>query len=124
MTVLRAPFLWASTNFFLAERLPRYRFVRRAVRRFMPGEEPQDALAEARRLNQSGAGAIMTAGGLVFVAATSDARFRALDSRTGEELWLARFPANGTANPMTYRANGRQHVAIVAGGQVHAFRLP
>ena len=60
MTVLRAPFLWASTNFFLAERLPRYRFVRRAVRRFMPGEEPQDALAEARRLNQSGAGAILT----------------------------------------------------------------
>ena len=58
--MLRTPLLWASTNPFLAERLPRYRFVRRAVRRFMPGEEPEDALAEAARLNRMGAGATIT----------------------------------------------------------------
>lgn len=71
------------------------------------------------------AGPIVTAGGLVFIAATSDQRFRALDSRTGDELWEARLGANGTANPMTYRGpDGRQYVAVVAGGQVHAFALP
>lgn len=60
MTLLRAPFLWASDNPFLAHRLPRYGFVRRAVRRFMPGERPEDALAEARRLAGRGAGSILT----------------------------------------------------------------
>jgi proline dehydrogenase len=60
MTLLRAPFLWASSNPFLAHRLPRYGFVRRAVRRFMPGETPEAALAEARRLGERGAGAILT----------------------------------------------------------------
>lgn len=60
MTLLRAPFLWASNNPFLARRLPRYGFVRRAVRRFMPGERPEDALAEAMRLRARGAGAILT----------------------------------------------------------------
>ncbi len=60
MTFLRAPFLWASNNPFLAHRLPRYGFVRRAVRRFMPGERAEDALAEARRLRERGAGAILT----------------------------------------------------------------
>ena len=86
-----------------------------------------DSLPEDRQQTGRGgaAGPIVTAGGLVFIAATSDARFRALDSGTGEELWVARLPANGTANPMTYRgAGGRQFVAVAAGGQVHAFALP
>jgi quinoprotein glucose dehydrogenase len=70
------------------------------------------------------AGPIATAGGLVFIGATSDGRFRALDSRTGEELWVARLGANAGANPMTYLGrDGRQYVAIVAGGQVHTFAL-
>jgi quinoprotein glucose dehydrogenase len=85
-----------------------------------------DSLPEGKQDTGRGgsAGPMATAGGLVFIAATSDARFRALDSRTGEELWVTRLPANGTANPMTYQANGRQYVATVAGGQVHTFRLP
>lgn len=52
--MLRNALLWASTNPFLAERLPRYGFVKRATRRFMPGEALEDALREARRLQSGG----------------------------------------------------------------------
>jgi quinoprotein glucose dehydrogenase len=62
-------------------------------------------------------GAIATAGGLVFIAATNDSRFRAFDAHTGRELWVDRLEANGHATPMTYRGrNGRQYVVIAAGG--------
>jgi proline dehydrogenase len=53
--MLRNALLWASKNPFLAQRLPRYGFVRRATRRFMPGETLQDALREAERLKGDGA---------------------------------------------------------------------
>ena len=57
-------------------------------------------------------GAIVTAGGLVFIGATTDRRFRAFDSRTGEELWSAAFDYNVEAVPITYAGNdGRQYVA-------------
>jgi len=52
--MLRNALLWASTNPFLAERLPRYGFVRRATRRFMPGETLEEALREADRLKAEG----------------------------------------------------------------------
>ncbi len=52
--MLRNALLWASTNPFLATRLPRYRFVKRAVRRFMPGDSLEEALAEASRLQSEG----------------------------------------------------------------------
>ena len=58
-------------------------------------------------------GAIATAGGLVFVGATTDRMFRAFDSRTGEELWAAAFDYNVEAVPITYAGNdGRQYVAV------------
>jgi quinoprotein glucose dehydrogenase len=61
------------------------------------------------------AGAIATAGGLVFIGSTSDNRFRAFDSRTGKELWETKLEHTATANPMTYRGrDGKQYVAIVA----------
>lgn len=53
--MLRNALLWASKNPFLAQRLPTYGFVRRATRRFMPGETLEDALREAQRLKGSGA---------------------------------------------------------------------
>ena len=57
-------------------------------------------------------GAIVTAGGLVFIGATTDRMFRAFDSRTGEELWSAAFDYNVEAVPITYAGNdGRQYVA-------------
>ena len=62
-------------------------------------------------------GAISTAGGLVFVAATDDARFRAFDTKTGAELWTAKLPAAAHATPMTYRGkDGKQYVVIVSTG--------
>ncbi|HEX5107585.1 MAG TPA: PQQ-binding-like beta-propeller repeat protein [Vicinamibacterales bacterium] len=60
-------------------------------------------------------GPIVTAGGLVFIGATGDRRFRAFDSRTGKELWAVRLEYNVTAIPITYMGkNGKQYVAVVA----------
>ena len=68
-------------------------------------------------------GSIATAGGLVFIAATTDSKFRAFDSRTGKELWMTRIDATGDAVPMTYRArNGKQYVLIAAAG-TNRFRM-
>ena len=61
-------------------------------------------------------GPIVTAGGLVFIAATQDAKFRAFDKRTGKLLWEATLPAPGYATPATYAARGKQYVVIAAGG--------
>ena len=57
----------------------------------------------------------MTAGGLIFIGATGDGRFRAFNSRTGEEVWSTPVPYNITAVPIAYEGNdGRQYVAVVA----------
>ncbi len=61
-------------------------------------------------------GPIVTAGGLIFIGAAMDSKFRALDPATGAELWSADLPAPGMALPMTYTSGGRQFVAIAAGG--------
>ena len=61
-------------------------------------------------------GPIITASGLVFIAASVDDRFRAFDSATGRVLWQAKLPAGGQATPMTYSVQGRQYVVIAAGG--------
>jgi len=62
-------------------------------------------------------GTIVTRGGLVFVAATDDGRFRAFDARTGKELWTFTLPAAAQATPITYRgADGRQYVVITSTG--------
>jgi quinoprotein glucose dehydrogenase len=91
-------------------------------------------LPEGKRLvgNSGSAGPTVTAGGLVFVGATNDGRFRAFDAKSGKELWVARLPAgasgnpsNANANPMSYQGrSGRQHVAIVAGTNLVAYALP
>ena len=74
----------------------------------------------ARGVPQTGTenfgGAVVTAGGLVFIAGTKDERIRAFDAATGEELWSHRLPAAGYATPCTYAVDGRQYVAIAAGG--------
>jgi len=61
-------------------------------------------------------GPITTAGGLTFIAATMDSKLRALETRSGRELWSATLPVPGMAVPMTYRAGGKQFVVIAAGG--------
>jgi len=62
-------------------------------------------------------GSIATAGGLVFIAATDDGRFRAFDARTGREVWTYKLGASGHATPITYLGkDGKQYVAIVGTG--------
>jgi quinoprotein glucose dehydrogenase len=71
------------------------------------------------------AGAIVTGGGLLFIAATDDARIRALEAATGRELWTDRLDSPGNANPMTYLGtDGRQYVVVTATDAVLAYRLP
>ncbi|WP_287812401.1 PQQ-binding-like beta-propeller repeat protein, partial [Pseudomonas sp.] len=80
-------------------------------------------------------GPITTSSGLIFVGASQDFDFRALDVRTGRQLWKARLPVGAEATPMTYVSprSGRQYVVISAGGNsattqkgdyVLAFALP
>jgi quinoprotein glucose dehydrogenase len=63
-------------------------------------------------------GSVTTASGLVFIGATQEHAFRAYDVTTGRELWRARLPAGGNAQPSTYWSakSGRQFVVIPAGG--------
>jgi quinoprotein glucose dehydrogenase len=61
-------------------------------------------------------GPVVTAGGLLFIAATRDEKFRVYDKATGEVLWETQLPAAGYATPSTYEINGRQYVVIAAGG--------
>ncbi len=86
-----------------------------------------EALPEGKR-NTGGsgsAGPTATAGGLVFIGATDDARFRAFDAKTGRELWVTQLDKPATANPITYQGkSGKQYVAIVAGDAVVTFALP
>jgi quinoprotein glucose dehydrogenase len=76
---------------------------------------------EARGIRNTGihnfGGPIVTASGLVFIAATSDKRIRAFETASGRELWSAQLEANGNAVPATYFGrDGKQYVVISAQG--------
>ena len=86
-----------------------------------------EALPDGKQLTggSGSAGPTATAGGVIFVGATNDRRFRAFDSKTGKELWSTRLEATVNANPMTYRGkNGKQYVAFVATDTLVAYALP
>jgi len=73
--------------------------------------------------NLNSGGSIATAGGLVFIAATIDARIRAFDSRTGKQLWSDKLEANGYTIPSTFMGrNGKQYLAVPAGGGGNDFQ--
>jgi glucose dehydrogenase len=79
--------------------------------------EELDALGVPPTGTPNRGGPIATAGGLVFIAASQDARFRAFDARNGKVLWTTDLSENGRAVPMTYQGkSGKQYVAIMAGG--------
>ncbi len=61
-------------------------------------------------------GPVVTAGGVLFIGATQDEKFRAFDKKTGELLWETDLPAGGYATPSVYEVSGRQFVVIAAGG--------
>jgi quinoprotein glucose dehydrogenase len=75
---------------------------------------------EAKGIHNTGTpnlgGSMATAGGLVFIAASSDSRFRAFESKTGRVVWDQPIDANGHTIPITYLGkDGKQYVAIMAG---------
>lgn len=70
------------------------------------------------------AAALVTAGELLFIAATDDNRLRALATATGEELWVVKLPGRGNANPMTYMgADGKQYLLVSATDSMVAYHL-
>lgn len=81
------------------------------------GEYPELA---AKGIHNTGTmnfgGAVATAGGLVFIAATADEKIRAFEKHSGRTLWEYQLPAGGYATPSVYMVNGRQYVAIATGG--------
>ncbi|HZY68495.1 MAG TPA: pyrroloquinoline quinone-dependent dehydrogenase, partial [Devosia sp.] len=68
-------------------------------------------------------GAVLTASGLIFIAAATDDLFRAIDIETGEVLWQTELPAGGQSNPFTFEVEGRQFVGLMAGGH-HFMETP
>ena len=68
-------------------------------------------------------GAVITASGLIFIAAATDNLIRAIDLKTGRTIWSDVLPAGGQATPMIYEANGKQYVVIYAGGH-HFMETP
>lgn len=68
-------------------------------------------------------GPVVTAGGLIFVAATTDDLIHAIDIETGETVWTDTLPGGGQANPIVYEADGRQFVVIAPGGH-HFMETP
>jgi quinoprotein glucose dehydrogenase len=61
-------------------------------------------------------GPVVTAGGLLFIAATRDHKIRAFNKRTGELIWEADLPACGFATPTVYEADGKEYLVIACGG--------
>ena len=82
------------------------------------GQYPElAAMGMANTGSENYGGPIVTAGGLLFIGATSfDNKFRAFDKSTGQLLWEATLPFAGNATPATYEVDGRQYVVIAAGG--------
>lgn len=64
----------------------------------------------------NGGGPVVTAGGLVFLGATMDNRFRAFSLESGDVLWSTELPRSAIATPMTYEVGGKQYVVVAAGG--------
>ncbi len=68
-------------------------------------------------------GSVVTAGGLIFIAAATDDLIRAIDIETGETVWSEVLPAGGQAGPMVYEQDGRQYLVLMAGGH-HFMETP
>jgi quinoprotein glucose dehydrogenase len=82
------------------------------------GEYPELAAAGMKNTgSENYGGPVVTAGGLVFIGATSfDKKVRAFDKSTGELLWEASLPFSATGTPATYEIDGRQFLVVPAGG--------
>jgi quinoprotein glucose dehydrogenase len=82
--------------------------------RIILGEHPE--LGDGATGAEQYGGPIVTRGGLLFIAATQDGKFRAFDKDTGKLLWETTLSDPGYATPSTYEVNGKQYIVIAAGG--------
>lgn len=81
------------------------------------GEYPElTARGIPRTGTENYGGPVVTAGGLVFIAATADKMIRAFDKDSGALLWQAKLPFGGNSTPSTFSVGGRQYVVVSAGG--------
>jgi quinoprotein glucose dehydrogenase len=81
------------------------------------GEDPAFKAKGAKETGtENYGGPVITKGGVLFIAATKDGKFRAFNRRTGKLLWETDLPAAGFATPATYEVNGRQYIVIACGG--------
>ena len=79
------------------------------------GETPE--LGNAPTGCENYGGPVVTANGLLFIAATKDGKFRAFDKNTGKLLWETTLPAAAFATPAMYEVNGKQYIAVACGGE-------
>jgi quinoprotein glucose dehydrogenase len=80
------------------------------------GDYPEFAAKGIHTGTENYGGPAVTAGGLLFIAATRDSKFRAFDKRTGRLLWQADLPAPGFATPSVYELGGKEYIVIACGG--------
>jgi quinoprotein glucose dehydrogenase len=81
------------------------------------GEEPALVPKGIRNTGvENYGGPVVTASGLLFIAATKDGKFRAFDKKTGKVLWETQLPAASFATPATYKVNGKQYIVLACGG--------
>lgn len=81
------------------------------------GEDPELKKKGIRNTGtENYGGPVVTAGGLVFIAATKDEKIRAFDRKDGRLLWEADLPACGFATPATYAVGGKQYLVVACGG--------
>ena len=81
------------------------------------GDDPE--LSQKGRLatgTENYGGPVVTAGGLIFIAATKDEKIRAFNKHNGKLMWEAKLPASGFATPSVYEINGREYLVIACGG--------
>lgn len=80
------------------------------------GETPELLSKGIHTGTENYGGPVVTAGGLVFIAASKDGMFRAFNKRTGKLLWETKLPYPGFATPSIYEVNGKQFIVIACGG--------
>jgi len=80
------------------------------------GNDPAFPQSKNQTGTENYGASVITAGGILFIAATKDGKFRAYNKRTGKLLWETTLPAAGFATPAVYSVNGKQYVVIACGG--------
>ena len=80
------------------------------------GHDPRFNNSKSPTGTENYGASVVTAGGLLFIAATTDGKFRAFNKRNGDLLWEVTLPVPAFATPSVYELNGRQYIVLACGG--------